>query len=79
MLDLKALPVEHPLRTTPLGLMEVQQRCVYDNGQSVGRWINVERSWKIASVCFNDLAPRAWIAMAEWRGAMPVVIPLVNY
>jgi hypothetical protein len=62
--DLSSLPREHELRNAPLLDIGAQLRW---SGSPPGKgWKSVRKSWKVASLTYNDLGP-AWTKDTQWR------------
>ena len=60
------LPVDHPLRNAPLASIGAETKWLHGK-----QWKPVERHWKIAMKCFNDLSD-AWTGSWEWQ------VPVTN-
>lgn len=58
-------PPGHPLRRAPL--IEIGAQYRWHGG---GPWRSVTAQWRIAGLCFDDLAP-AWTACSTWRATTP--------
>ena len=64
MIDLQALPVEHPLRNQPLGKIGAEMRNNLKNDcRSVA-------TWKIAGKTLNQLES-SWLDCNQWRAMIP--------
>lgn len=59
------LPVDHPLRTSPLSAIGAETRWVHGK-----QWKTVEPHWKIATCCYNQLGG-AWTDSSVWRATKP--------
>jgi hypothetical protein len=63
--DLSTLPVDHPLRNTPLRSINAEYRS---NTSKVWHSVNVLGGIK-ADITFNDLA-NCWTTWDTWRGSL---------
>jgi hypothetical protein len=61
--NLKALPVNHPLRNRPLGEMYVEYRWNVGKG---GTWRECKPTFGVAKCTFNQLGP-VWTTWDDWR------------
>lgn len=62
--DLAALPVDHPLRNTPLIEINAAYRAVDGKG-----WKLVMPAWPIAGLSYNQLG-EVWTKWSVWRGEL---------
>lgn len=62
MIELSSLPVEHPLRNTPLTRINAEYR-----NQNSKIWNRVLPTYNIANKTYNELAANVWTAHDIWR------------
>lgn len=62
MINPVTLPTDHPLRNKPL----LGARTRWKNASPNTQWKEVEKSWPISKVTFNDLSS-AWTDHWDWE------------
>ena len=62
--DLATLPVDHPLRNTPLIRITTAYRWIHGTS-----WKSVKPTWPIAGLSYNQLG-EVWTKWSVWRGEL---------